>query len=60
MKEKIINDILSQEGYSSSSAFLKDALRCVALAKIEQYRAESEFFEKKWDESRRVPAASKG
>ncbi len=46
MKEKIIDDILSQEGYSSSSAFLRDALRCVALAKIEQYRAESEFFEK--------------
>jgi len=47
MKQKTIDDILSQEGYSSGGAFLADSVYCLALAKVEQYRAESEFFEKK-------------
>lgn len=48
MKEETISDILSHEGYGSGNAFLKDATGFLALAKVEQYRAECEFFERKY------------
>ena len=48
MKQKTIDTILKQEGYSSGDSFLKDSVQCLAMAKVEQYRAESESFEKKY------------
>lgn len=48
MKEKTIKEILRQEGYNSGEAFIKDSAYLLALAKVEQYRAECEFFERKY------------
>lgn len=43
---KVKESILAEEGYSSEKNLLRDSYLLQALAKIEQYRAECEFFEK--------------
>jgi hypothetical protein len=48
VKEKTIKEILRLEGYSSGEAFAKDATYFLALTRVEQYRAECEFFERKY------------
>ena len=45
---KEVQDILAQEGYSSSEDFARDMSICIALARKEQYKAECEFFERKY------------
>ncbi len=46
---KVKESILAEEGYSSEKNLLRDLYLLEALTKIEQYRAECEFFEKKYD-----------
>jgi len=51
---KVKEAILAEEGYASEKSMLKDVYLMNALAKIEQYRAECEFYEKKYGMSRKV------
>ena len=48
MEGKTLGDIIKNEGYSSSDAFVRDAAYLVALSKLEQFRAECQFFEHKY------------
>ena len=48
MEGKTLGDIIKNEGYSSADAFVRDAAYLVALSKLEQYRAECQFFENKY------------
>jgi hypothetical protein len=47
----IINDILFEDGYSSSDDALKDWSVMIALSRIDQFRAEKESFENKYKKS---------
>jgi hypothetical protein len=47
----IINDILLEDGYSSSDDALKDWSVMIALSRIDQFRAEKESFENKYKKS---------
>lgn len=47
-KVQTVREILRQEGYSSAEAFTQDAAYLMALAKVEQYRAECELYERKY------------
>ena len=44
----VVQEILIEEGYSSSKDLVRDISLLFALQKIEQYRSEGEFFEKKY------------
>ena len=43
-----LNEVLLREGYGSPRALMKDWALIVALSKVEQYRAECDFFQKKY------------
>jgi hypothetical protein len=43
-----LNEVLLREGYGSPHALIKDWVLIVALSKVEQYRAECDFFQKKY------------
>jgi len=43
-----INEVLLREGYGSPHALIKDWALIVALSKLEKYRAECDFFQKKY------------
>ena len=43
-----LNEVLLKEGYGSPDALLKDWALIIALSKVEQYRAECDFFKKKY------------
>ena len=43
-----INEVLLREGYASWQALIKDWALIAALSKLEQYRAECDFFQKKY------------
>ena len=45
---KIKESILAEEGYTSDRAMIRDYYLLHALAKLEQYRAECEYFEDKY------------
>lgn len=45
---KVKERILAEKGYASEKDLLKDLYLLEALAKVEQYQAECEFFEKKY------------
>lgn len=51
---KVKERLLAEEGYLSEKNMIKDVYLLSALAKIEQYRAECEFFEKKYGMSLRT------
>jgi len=40
--------VLFREGYDSSKAFIRDWALLVFLSRVEQYRAECDFFQKKY------------
>jgi len=44
----VATDILMEEGYNSTDELLRDWSLMVALTRVEQYRAECEFFERKY------------
>jgi len=46
-----LNEVLLREGYSSPHALIKDWALIVALSKVEQYRADCDFFQKKYNMS---------
>jgi hypothetical protein len=43
-----VEDILLKEGYTSAESLIKDTSYLFALARIEQYKAECEFYENKY------------
>ena len=43
-----VREILSKEGYGSADEFARDGVLVLALSRLEQYRAEIEYFEKKY------------
>jgi hypothetical protein len=43
-----IKEVLSKEGYVSSDEFARDGVQVLALSRIEQYRAEAEYYQKKY------------
>jgi len=46
-KMNSLNEVLLREGYDSPHALMKDWALIVALSKVEQYRADCDFFQKK-------------
>jgi hypothetical protein len=42
-----LTEVLLEEGYSSSHELVRDWALMMALSRLEQYRAECEFFERK-------------
>jgi len=44
----VLKEILLKEGYVSPHALTKDWALIVALSRVEQYRAECDFFQKKY------------
>jgi hypothetical protein len=49
MKMKdLVEEVLQKEGYRSTDDFMKDWAFFLALSKQDQYRAEIDFFEKKY------------
>jgi len=43
-----VREVLAKEGYVSSDEFARDGVLVLALSRLEQYRAEVEFYEKKY------------
>ena len=43
----ILEEVLLKEGYGSKEEIIRDWALVVALSKLEKYKAESDFFEKK-------------
>ena len=43
-----LEDLISKEGYSSANEVIQDWVLMVALSKVEQYKAECEFFSNKY------------
>jgi hypothetical protein len=43
-----VEEVLLREGYRSSDDFMRDWALILALSKLERYRAEIDFFEKKY------------
>mgnify|MGYP001594317121 CR=1 FL=1 len=49
MKRKdVVEEVLLKEGYQSSDDFMRDWALILALSRQDQYRAEIDFFEKKY------------
>jgi hypothetical protein len=44
----VVREILTKEGYGSSDEFARDGAHVLALSRLEQYRGEIEYFEKKY------------
>ena len=44
---EVAKEILSKEGYGSSDEFARDGVLVLALSRLEQYRGEIEYLEKK-------------
>lgn len=44
-----LTEVLLKEGYASSNELVRDWTLLIALSKLEQYQAEREFFEKKYN-----------
>lgn len=47
----ILTEVLLEEGYNSTDELARDWVLMVALSRLEQYQAECEFFEKKYNTS---------
>jgi hypothetical protein len=43
-----VKDIVSKEGYASAEEFARDGAVVLGLSRVEQYKAEIEYFEKKY------------
>ena len=43
-----VKEIVSKEGYASAEEFARDGAVVLALSRVEQYKAEIEYFEKKY------------
>ena len=44
----ILKEVLFKEGYGSPDELIRDWALIMALSKLEQYKAENDFFEKKY------------
>lgn len=44
-----VKEVLSKEGYGSSDEFARDGVRVLALSRLEQYKSEMEYYEKKYE-----------
>ena len=47
----VLTELLLEEGYNSTDELVRDWALMIALSRLEQYRAECEFFEKKHNTS---------
>ncbi|NJN99398.1 MAG: hypothetical protein HC875_37530 [Anaerolineales bacterium] len=60
----VLSEVLLEEGYHSTDELARDWALMVALARLEQYQAECEFFEKKynlpWEQFDRLVHREKG
>ena len=45
----VSKEVLFKEGYGSTDEFIRDWALIMALSKLEQYKAENDFFEKKYE-----------
>jgi len=45
----VSKEVLFKEGYGSTDEFIRDWALIMALSRLEQYRAENDFFEKKYE-----------
>ena len=43
-----LNEVIFREGYGSPTALMKEWALIVALSKVEQYKVECDFFQKKY------------